>query len=538
VGLIAMALLGLAACGPAVKPVTTMPTAQATAPPVHTVIPAPASIALTPGQSFRLTRSLRIVVSPGSPEALATGEFLAQILRPATGFPVPVGAAAGRAAPGSISLVLDSGDASLGDEGYALDVTTSGATIRAHRPAGLFYGAQTLRQLLPPAIEHRTAQATDWRLPAGRVLDRPRFAWRGAMLDVARHFFAVEDVKRYVDLLAKYKMNRLHLHLSDDQGWRIEITSWPRLTAHGGSTAVGGGTGGFYTQAQYRELAAYAQARHILVVPEIDVPSHTNAALASYAELNCDGVAPPLYTGIEVGFSVLCVDKDVTYKFLDDVVREIAAMTPGPYFHLGGDEVEKLNDGQFARFIERMAGIVEAHGKIPIGWDEVSKARLKPATLVQQWRSRNKQGPPPWKNEAATQAKAQNLKMVLSPAGLVYLDMKYDAATPLGLDWAGYVEVRTAYDWDPATVFEGIGEQDVAGVEAPLWTETIVTLDQLESMVFPRMPGVAEVGWSPASARSWDEYRVRLGAHAKRWPVMGVDFYRSPQVPWAAGPGS
>src|SRR5258706_9776563 len=177
------------------------------------------------------------------------------------------------------------------------------------------------------------------------------------MLDVARLFFSVDDVKRYVDLMAMYRLNRLHLHLADDQGWRLEINSWPNLARHGGSTQVGGGRGGYYTQAQYSEIVAYAASRFITIVPEIDMPGHTNAALASYPELNCDDKAPPLYTDTKVGFSALCLDRDVTYRFIDDVVREIAAITPTPYFHVGGDEVKTLAADAYNTFIERVQSI-------------------------------------------------------------------------------------------------------------------------------------------------------------------------------------
>jgi hexosaminidase len=497
----------------------------------HAVVPAPASVDLQQGTWFTVQAGTPIVVAPATTETLTVGAQLAAWLRPATGFALPVVGATAAGPEPTITLALDTSRADLGDEGYELEVTRNAATLRAPHGAGLFYAAQTLRQLLPASIEQPTVQREAWRVPAGRIVDRPRFAWRGAMLDVARHFFGVDDVKRYIDLLAKYKINRLHLHLSDDQGWRIEILSWPRLTTHGGSTAVGGGPGGYYTQAQYREIVAYAADRHIVIVPEIDMPGHTNAALASYAELNCDDVAPPLYTGIEVGFSALCVDRDITYRFIDDVVREIAAMTPGPYFHVGGDEVEKLTDEQYARFIERVQEIVIRHGKHPIGWEEVTKARLAPAFIVQQWQSDARAGTPPWRNEAALSAVQQGVALVLSPAAKVYLDMKYDANTTLGLKWAGYVEVRDAYDWDPATQFEGIGERDVLGVEAPLWSETLVTMADVEMMAFPRLPGIAEVGWSPPG-RVWEEYRERLAAHAARWTAMGVTFHRSPQVPW------
>lgn len=510
--------------------------------PAHGVIPAPTSVDLAADRFFTVSRTALILVPPGSPDVRRVAEFLAARLRPATGFALRVEASRKPPGPGHIRLTLDADDDSLGDEGYVVAIAPSGVTIRARRPAGLFYGAQTLRQLLPPAVEHQGRQRAAWRLPVGTITDRPRFEWRGAMLDVARHFFDVDTVRRYIDLLAMYKINRLHLHLSDDQGWRIEIRSWPRLTEVGSVTAVGGGPGGFYTQADYAAIVAYAQERHITVVPEIDVPGHTNAALVSYAELNCDGVPPLPYTGIEVGFSALCIGRDDTYRFLDDVVRELAAITPGPYFHVGGDEVEKLTDEQYGRFIERVQDIVERHGKRMIGWEEITKAALRPTSIVQMWRSGTRDGPPPWRNAAARRAVQLNIPLIVSPASRAYLDMKYDPETALGLNWAGYIEVKDAYDWDPALAYDGATAEAgssggpvvprVIGVEAPLWTETILTLDDIEVMAFPRLPAVAEVGWSAQAARSWDEFRQRLAAHAPRWEIMGVDFYYSPQVPW------
>ena len=206
------------------------------------------------------------------------------------------------------------------------------------------------------------------------------------MLDVARHFFSVEEVKRYIDLMALHKMNRLHLHLADDQGWRIEIKSWPNLTTHGGSTEVGGTRAVTTRKQQYADIVSYAEERFITIVPEIDMPAHTHAALSSYPELNCNGTAPPLYTRLEGSLRVLCVDKEVTYKFLDDVIGEIAGMTPGPYFHAGGDEVKKLTAVQYRRFIERVQDMVQSHGKRMIGWDEVASAKLLPTSIVQHWR--------------------------------------------------------------------------------------------------------------------------------------------------------
>lgn len=334
--------------------------------PAPAIIPAPTSVTSTPGESFTLTPGTRILVGSDSSGAMAAATALAEILRPSTGYPFPVSRQGDHSTAHSIRFKLvDS--AGLGEEGYRLDVTPGAVLLRANTAAGLFYGVQTLRQLLPGEIESQTVQPGPWTLPGIHVQDEPRFAWRGAMLDVARHFFSVAEVKRYIDLLALYKVNVLHLHLADDQGWRIEIDSWPRLATYGGSTEVGGGPGGYYTKEQYAALIEYAQERHIMVVPEIDMPGHTNAALASYAELNCDGEAPPLYTGTSVGFSSLCIDKPVTYQFVDDVVRELAAMTPGPYIHIGGDEAHSTAHEDYVRFVNRVQGIVSSHGKDMIG---------------------------------------------------------------------------------------------------------------------------------------------------------------------------
>ena len=418
---------------------------------------------------------------------------------------------------GSIYLTTVGGDPGLGEEGYELTITPEMVTLTALQPAGLFRGVQTLRQMLPGSA----GQAGPWQMATGRIRDYPRFGWRGMMLDVARHFFGVEEVKRLIDLLAYNKLNRLHLHLADDQGWRIAIESWPNLTACGGSTKVGGGPGGYYSQAEYAEIVRYAASRYIVVVPEIDMPGHTNAALASYAELNCDGIARPPYTGTEVGFSSLCIGKEITFAFVNDVVREIAALTPGPYFHIGGDEALVTSTEDYVNFIERAQAIVQAHGKQAVGTEEIGQANLLPTTIAQHWAT-----------DQIQKAVRQGVKVILSPATRTYLDMKYDEATPLGLKWAGTVEVEDAYDWDPATQVEGVTEEDVLGVEALLWTETVETMDDVELMTFPRLAGHAEIGWSPRAGRSWEEYRVRLGAQGARWREMGVNFYRSGQVEW------
>jgi hexosaminidase len=487
------------------------------------IVPAPASMVPVPGVSYELTPATRIVVKSPRAEGVAAG--LAATLRRATGYPLPVRAGSRH---GGISLGL-SGHPRLGQEGYTLEVSRDGVRLEARTATGLFRGTQTLRQLLPAKIESATVQPGPWTVPGVRIADRPRFGWRGTMLDVSRHFFSVAEVKRYLDLAALYKVNTLHLHLADDQGWRIVIDSWPRLATFGGSTEVGGGPGGFYTKADYTEIVEYAAARHITVVPEIDMPGHTNAALASYAELNCDGVAPPLYTGTDVGFSSLCVDKEITYTFIDDVVRELAALTPGPYIHIGGDEAHSTEHDDYVRFIERVRDIVASHGKTLMGWKEIAAASLAPGSVSQFWGSTT---PSATDVEQARSAVAQGAKIVMSPCDKAYLDMKYTPSSPFGLSWCALVEAQDSYTWDPAAVVDGIGDADIRGVEAPLWSETIDDIGDAEFMAYPRLAGLAEIGWSPAGGRSWDEYRLRLAAQGPRWEAMSVNFYRSPQVSW------
>jgi hexosaminidase len=517
--LLCAALLVTVPPGPAVAGEPAAP-ASAGPRPLDQVIPAPASVR-PGGEPYTIGERTVIRVPEGSAEAREVGEYLAALLRPSTGHRLPVTA---RPGPDGIQLRLG-GPGELGGEGYRLDVSPRAVVVRARAAAGLFHGVQTLRQLLPADVEAREERPGPWQVAGGTVTDTPRYAYRAAMLDVARHFFTVDQVKRYIDQLALYKINTLHLHLTDDQGWRIAIDSWPRLATYGGSTEVGGGPGGHYTKDDYREILRYAASRHMTVVPEIDMPGHTNAALASYAELNCDGVAPPLYTGTKVGFSSLCVPLELTYDFVDDVVREIAELTPGPYLHIGGDEAHRTSHEDYVAFMDRAQRIVAKYGKTVIGWHQLTGAEPAEGAIAQYWGTTGKEAD-------VAEAARNGTRLILSPANRSYLDMKYDEDTPLGLAWAGYVEARQSYDWDPGSYFEGVPEEAVLGVEAPLWSETIETTDHIEFMAFPRLPGIAELGWSPASALDWEAYRTRLAQQGPRWELMGIDYWRSPQVPW------
>jgi hexosaminidase len=442
-----------------------------------------------------------ITIDGNVSESRLIAEALASYVRDATGRRPRIASTADRPA---IALTRSGG---LRREEYRLEIDEGGARLEAGTGAGLFRGAQTLRQLVLQS-DARTP------LPVVHIVDYPRFGWRGAMLDVARHFMPVEAVKRYIDLLTLYKINVLHLHLSDDQGWRIYVEAWPRLAEHGG--------GRYFTKADYAEIVRYAADRYISVVPEIDVPAHVGAVLASYPELICKH-GPPLRSR---GAS-LCVHNEATYKFFDDVVREISELTPGDNFHIGGDEAFEVSKDDYVHFVSRARLIVRGREKKVVGWHEIARANLGPDDVVQYWgNSRTGSGA-----DLARTAVRRGAKLVLSPSDRVYLDMKYNRSTPLGLSWAGFVGVERAYDWDPAALIDGVVEDDVLGVEAPLWTETIRDIRGAEFMSFPRLAGAAEIGWSP-SDRSWAEYRSRLGAHGRMWAAMGVNFYPSPEVDW------
>ncbi len=507
-----------------------VPVANAATPPLQAIVPVPVSVQAVSGE-YALTAGTKIYTQAGSAPARAVGDYLAGILRRSTGFALPVSDAGSGTPADGISLLLSGANPSVGAQGYQLNSTSASVILRATTAQGLFGGVQTLRQLLPGKVESSTVQTGPWTIPGANILDYPRFAYRAAMLDVARHFHPVTTVKRYIDQIAQYKINHLHLHLTDDQGWRIQIDSWPRLATYGGSTQVGGGAGGYYTKAQYTEIVNHAASRFITIIPEVDMPGHTNAAQASYAELNCNNTAPPLRTDIAVGYSSLCIPKDITYTFVADVIREIAALTPGPYFHIGGDEAQATTDADYLAFMNRIVPMVAANGKQIIGWHEIGKATLPSTASPQFWGTNTS-------STEVSNAVARGSKVILSPANKAYLDMKYNASTPIGLSWAGYIEVQDAYNWNPGAYLNGIPESAVRGVESPLWSETVVTPANIDYLAFPRLAAHAELGWSPWSTHDWNVFRVRLGAQAPRWQAQGINYYASTQVPWDTATGN
>lgn len=439
----------------------------------------------------------------------------------------------------TISLRIDRDVA--GPEGYELTVGES-AEIVGGDEAGLFYGAQTLLQLLREGD-------TGWGLLHARISDAPRFARRGVMLDVARHFFSVAEVLKFIDATSALKFNHLHLHLTDDQGWRIRIDSWPKLTELASQTAVGGDRGGYYTKDDYRTIVEHAAERHMIVIPEIDLPGHTHAIGIAYPEL----VESPVlndaliadsarlqqtlpvkgepYVGWGVGHSSVRIHEERTYDFVRDVVRELAELTPGPYIHIGGDESLGTPQADFDLFVERATAIVIEAGKIPVAWHEVGAAAgIAEGTIGQYW---GKTTPEGTHAEEAAHFVERGGALIMSAADVAYLDMKYSDDFPLGLTWAGVVDVRTAYEWEPTGVLD-VADSAIIGIEAPLWSETTRTIGDVEQLVFPRAAAQAEIAWSPQTApeRTWESFRSRVATLAPLWETAQIDFHRAEEIPW------
>lgn len=490
------------------------------------LIPMPLKIIPT-NSAFALDQFTAIYTSPRSEGLNSVATFLTEKINAKTGLRLSVNTVEGETVDRIIYINQVDSTVLKEKEAYQLYITKDSIILNAKTNEGAFRGIQTLRQLIPEKSNDTLNTRSIWPIPTGKIIDKPNFEYRGAMLDVARHFFSVEDVKKYIDLLAYYKINALHLHLTDDQGWRIEIKSWPKLTEVGGSTEVGGEAGGFFTQEDYKEIVAYAGKHHMMIIPEVDMPGHTNAASVSYPFLNGNGKTPKLYEGTHVGFSTFDTRKDTVYAFIDDVVREISEMTPSPYFHIGGDESHVTKKKDYIYFVERVEKIVNKYGKQMIGWDEIAQAKISPNSVTQFWNSK----------ENATLAVEKGMKVLLSPAKKAYLDMQYDPLSKHGLHWAAYIPVDTAYVWTPET-YSGIPRENILGVEAPLWSETISTISELEYLAFPRAIGYSELSWSVDENRNWENYKDRLAKQAPFLERMNVNYYPSSLIDWEKGEDS
>ncbi|HEX4687090.1 MAG TPA: beta-N-acetylhexosaminidase [Nocardioides sp.] len=532
------------------------PAAPATTP---QVVPRPVSMTVGTG-GLTITAQTQIVATPGS-GSWTVATDLATHLRPATGFPLPVVAGPG----GESGIRLELGrapelTASQAAEGYVLDASPDGATLAAHTAHGLFNGVQTIRQLLPTWVESRTKAPGPWTIPSVHIVDFPRYEYRGFMLDIARHFQTAETVMRLIDEVSAYKLNTLHLHVSDDQGFRIVIDGFPRLTEIGGQGSVGtdGRTmdpGGFWTQQDYQDVVAYAAAHFMSVVPEVDSPGHNNAIIMSEyddtanplldgrpQDISCTADDPPQwnFTG-DVGFSAMCPESRNSFAIYRAVISQLSAMSTSPYYHLGGDEVPTsvLSQDRYAAFVNHQVPLVIAEGKTVMGWAELAGPGTEPpaGSVAEYWNPASGTSP---ETATAHEAVAKNMKIVMAPANHAYLDQKYvagrdgDVPPTLGLSWAcnSGCDVSQFYDWDPGGYVTGVTDQHVIGVEGAMWGETVRNLGEVEYMVFPRLIALAEVGWTPQASRDRADFLPRLAAQGPRLALAGTNFHPSPEVPW------
>jgi hexosaminidase len=549
--------------------------------PVLDVVPKPVSATVGSGH-FTLGRTARIVAAPGAGSAaeLSVARDLAAYLRPATGYPLP--AVAGPLSPGDI--VLKIGDPSaLPDadraEGYQLDTTASSVTIEAPTAHGLYDGIQTFRQLLPPWIASPTLAPGPWTTPVVKIIDYPRYTYRGIMLDIARHYEPPSAVEELIGQVAAYKIDVLHLHLSDDQGFRLAISGFPRLTRIGGAGSVGTGgrtedSGGFWTQAQYKAVVADAAAHFITLIPEVDSPGHNNAIIMSeYGDtgnprlpanphgINCGQFNPPHWDYTEdVGYSALCPDSPDTWAIITAIIDQLTSLTPGPYYDLGGDEVPAslLSAAQYAKFINTETPIITKRGKMIMGWADIAGPGTTPprGSVAEYWQPAGGTMPG---TQTGREAVAKGMKVVMAPADHTYLDQKYivtattSVPDSLGMNWAcpAGCDVSSAYNWDPGSFVTGVTDKNVIGVEGAMWGETVTNMPDVDYMVFPRLIALAEVAWSPAVQRTatspaYQDFLQRLAAQGNRLQAAGINFYPSTEVPWrlaaegatlTAGPG-
>ncbi|SDD34563.1 family 20 glycosylhydrolase [Auraticoccus monumenti] len=474
------------------------------------VLPAPVSLVPGEGEPFELGTSTRVVAAGEG--ALAVARLLAEELRPATGLALPVTRDGARA--GDVLLELDE-SAATGDaaaEGYTLQVSADGVAIRAATAHGLFNGTQSLRQLLPASVYGDVLRPGPWTVEPVSITDHPRYPHRGLMIDPARNFVEVDEVKTIIDDLVASKGNVLHIHLTDDQGWRLEIDSWPRLTEVGGAMSMPGGRTGFYTQEQFADIVAYAAERFVQVVPEIDMPAHATAAIAAYPELTCGG-------------GVLCPTSETTYRFIDDVLGEVAALSPSEYLHIGADEAPMAHD-DYVDFVRRAESIVQAHGKTMIGWSPAPGVGLDPSTVHHYWQDQSREMNRSWFEPRRP--------VIVSPTQQLYLDYPYPRHG-----------TRMSYDWDPEDLVDswtgerpeayGFQPADVIGLEAPIWGERMTGgLPDIQQQVFPRLPAILEKAWSPAEAtQDVTPLLARMGHQGARWMFAGTRFWVDPEVDWA-----
>lgn len=521
------------------------------------IIPIPVSMEMGSG-SFLLAEETALIVKGNNAEVIWIANYFANKIEPATGFNLRVSDTAKK---GIIFTILEQPENTLGSEGYNMEVSPENIVIKANQPAGLFYGIQTLLQLLPKEIEGNTLAKKDWNIPAVKITDYPRFGWRGLMLDVSRHFFPKEVVKEFIDDMARYKFNRFHWHLTDDQGWRIEIESLPKLTEVGAWRVERHGQfgtreapkpgekatyGGYYTHEDIKEVIQYAKDRFIEILPEIDVPGHSMAAIAAYPELSVTEDAnitvnpgSKFSTWHGNGKFTMHIDnsldpsKEEVYTFLDKVFTEVAALFPFEYIHMGGDEafkgfwekdpdnqalMKKMNmkdsDDLQSYFNKRVNKIIQSKGKKMIGWDEILEGGLPEGAAVMSWRG----------TKGGIEAAHQKAPVVMSPAPMAYLDL-YQGDPSIEPPTYSMARLKDSYSWNP--VPEGVDSRYILGGQGNIWTEHIPSKTQIEYMAYPRAFALAEVYWSPQQKKEWNSFVNRVEEHFERFDEGKLNYSQS-----------
>jgi hexosaminidase len=506
-----------------------------------TILPLPAQTEKRPG-SFQLSAETGILTDTAN---RWNAEYLRGLLAAPTGFPLrlltlrlePQGKPEARQAKNILHLRLDPGLGSLGREGYRLTVTPEAITIQAPETTGVFYGIQSLRQLLPVAVEEsQLVSDADWRIPCQVITDQPRFAWRGFMLDEGRHFQGMETILQILDLMALQKLNIFHWHLTEDQGWRIEIKKYPRLTDVGsqrtgtsktilGKKHDGIPHGGFYTQAEIRAIVAYAAERHITIVPEIEIPGHCMAALTAYPELSCSGGPFDVATHFGIYPDIYCAGKEAVFTFLQNVLDEVLELFPSPYIHIGGDEAPKkrwkkcpdcqrriqaegLKDEHALQvyFTNRIAVYLDLKGRHVMGWNEILQDGLVRSAVVQFW-ARGRQ-------RLLEAIRTGKRATVMSTYLDTYLDHGYSL-----------MPLSRAYRYEPIPT--ELAEKEAAsilGLEFPLWTEWVPNRARLDYQTYPRLTALAETGWTPKDRKDLPDFRRRLGKFLERLARLGVRY--------------
>ena len=511
------------------------------------LIPLPTYTKLSSG-NFSINANTPVIYN--NPEAKETAHLIANQLKTATGFALPIQQQKkDNKAAIFLNLVQDK---DLAQEGYRLTVDHQ-IRIEAQTTTGLFYGAQTLRQLLPPEIFSNKKQNVNWVVPKIRIEDAPRLKWRGMHLDVSRHMFAKEDIKRFIDAIASFKFNTLHWHLTDDQGWRIEIKKYPKLTEIGGfreETLVGHlrekprkfdgkPYGGFYTQKEIKEIVAYATERHINVVPEIDMPGHMQAAIAAYPEF---GTRPEHKTKVRtfwgVSANILNMD-DKTVQFTKDVLTEVMALFPSKYIHIGGDEAAKgwwkkseriqwhikdkgLKDEHDLQswFIKDITQFLGENGRRLIGWDEITEeGELADDAIVMWWRQRS--------HKSINEAAANGHQIVVANNSSLYFDHRQDKDINEPLNIGGWADLKKVYNYDPYFLIDKDNQDMILGVQGQLWTEYIPNYRKLEYMAFPRAWALSEVAWSTPKNRNYEDFKQRLFTQEIRALYLNMNFRKT-----------